>query len=753
MNYLESLNQPQHDAVTCTDGPVMVIAGPGSGKTRVLTYRIAYLIQSGVLPWQILALTFTNKAAREMKSRIEGVVGGDAQKVWAGTFHSIFARILRVEAPKIGYPGSFTIYDTDDTKSVVKDIVKELGLELKVYSPGAVKNRISSAKSNIITYKAYADNPELMEQDRFNKRPMIYKIYERYVKRLEQNGAMDFDDLLLNMFKLLYQNPENVIAKYRRQFEYVLVDEFQDTNYLQYEIVKLLSKYDDSRENICIVGDDAQSIYSFRGATIENILQFQHDFPETRVFKLEQNYRSTEHIVNAANDVISQNKRQIKKDIWTDKISTQKIRVIRALSDVEEGRKVVSSIVELKNRNHLSNKEIAILYRTNAQSRVFEEHLRRQNIHYRIYGGLSFYQRKEIKDMLSYMRLTVNPNDDEALKRALVNPRRGIGKTTIEKLMTFSQNNTISGLAAIGQVPLSTRATKLLSEFRNLIIAFQKYAEKHNAYETALFIFKQSGIQNMYTADNSLEGLGRLENLSALMDGVQEFAESDEVTGAENADRSLTAYLQNIALLTDFDSENEENDDFVTLMSVHAAKGLEYRAIFVVGLEENLFPSFMSMDTQDGIDEERRLFYVAITRAEEYLSLSYANTRYQYGQVRSNDVSRFLSEINTERLEDTGAHISRTMEPIKASLRGGKIKRLNQNLPKVDLDNFIVSPPSKIAEGQTVRHMKFGDGQVVHVDGANHSKVATIMFDQIENPKRRIMLKFAKLMILDETDN
>ena len=749
MDYLQSLNTPQREAVTCTDGPVMVIAGPGSGKTRVLTYRIAYLIQSGVLPWQILALTFTNKAAREMKSRIEAVVGSDANKVWAGTFHSIFARILRVEAPKIGYPGSFTIYDTTDSKSVLTDIVKELGLDKKTYTAGACLNRISSAKSNLITYKAYADNPELMEQDRFAKRPMIHKIYERYVIRLEQNGAMDFDDLLLNMFKLLYQNPENVLEKYRRQFAYVLVDEFQDTNYLQYAIVKLLAKYENSYENICIVGDDAQSIYSFRGATIENILQFQKDFTATRVFKLEQNYRSTEHIVNAANDVITFNKRQIKKEIWTEKKDGNKIKIIRALSDVEEGRKVVSSILELKNRNHLANKEMAILYRTNAQSRVFEEYLRRQNINYRIFGGLSFYQRKEVKDVLAFMRLTVNPNDDEALKRALTTPRKGIGKTTIEKLLTFSQNNGQSGLAAVDNAPLPTRAKKLLSDFRQLVISFIKYAETHQAYETALFILKQSGLQAMYSSDNSLEGMARMENISALLDGVQEFTEADEVTGEGDDDRSITAYLQNIALLTDFDTD-EDDDDYVTLMSVHAAKGLEYRGIYVVGLEENLFPSFMSMDTADGIDEERRLFYVAITRAEEFLTLSYANSRYQYGQVRSNDVSRFIDEINEKHIDDTSAHIVRHASgPTPSALRGGRVKRLNQNLPKVDLENFVVSPPSKITAGQTVRHMKFGDGQVVNVDGANHSKVATIVFKGIENPQRRIMLKFAKLMIVE----
>ncbi len=748
MEYLQTLNKPQHEAVTCIDGPVMVIAGPGSGKTRVLTYRIAYLIQSGVLPWQILALTFTNKAAREMKLRIEKVVGSDANKVWAGTFHSIFARILRVEAPKIGYPGSFTIYDTDDTKSVISDIIKELGLDKKVYNPSAVRNRISSAKSNLITFKAHSDNPELMEQDRFQRRPMTHKIYERYVKRLEQNGAMDFDDLLLNMFKLLYHNPDNVVEKYRRQFAFVLVDEFQDTNYLQYSIIKLLAKFDQSPENICIVGDDAQSIYSFRGATIENILQFQKDFPATRVFKLEQNYRSTDHIVNAANDVITFNKRQIKKEIWTEKKEGNKIKIIRALSDSEEGRKVVSSIVELKNRNHLANSTIAVLYRTNAQSRIFEEYLRRQNINYRIFGGLSFYQRKEVKDLLAFMRITVNPNDDEALKRALTNPRRGIGKTSIERLMTYAQNHSRSGLAAIEDAPLPTRAKKLMTEFRQMIVSFQHYSSSHNAYESVLFLFKQSGLQNMYGADNSLEGMTRMENLSALLDGVQEFAESDEAIDEESNDRSLAAYLQNIALLTDFDTDIED-DNYVTLMSVHAAKGLEYRAIFVVGLEENLFPSFMSMDSQDGIDEERRLFYVAITRAEEFLTLSYANSRYQYGQFRSNEVSRFIDEIDETRLEDTSAHIVRTSGPTPAALRGGVIKKINQKLPKVDLDNFIVSPPSRIMEGQRVRHMKFGDGSVKQIDGANHSKVATIVFDEIENPQRRIMLKFAKLMIVE----
>lgn len=750
MNYLDALNTPQKAAVTCGSGPMMVIAGPGSGKTRVLTYRLAYLIQSGILPWQILALTFTNKSAREMKSRIEAVVGRDANKVWAGTFHSTFARILRVEATKLGYPGSFSIYDTDDTKNVIKDVVSTLGLDPKVYKPGPIYNRISSAKSSLITAQSYQDNPELMEIDQFQRRPMIYKIYDKYTERLHKAGAMDFDDLLLNMYRLLHENPDNVLEKYRRQFAYVLVDEFQDTNHLQYAIVKLLVDYPDSPRNVCVVGDDAQSIYSFRGATIENILQFESDFPDVQVFKLEQNYRSTSHIVQAANNVIGHNPRQIKKDLWTSKATGQKIKLIRALSDSEEGRKVVSTIIELKNRQHLSNSDIALLYRTNAQSRIFEEYLRRQNINYRIFGGLSFYQRKEVKDLLAYLRLTVNHKDDEALKRAITTPKRGIGATSLQKLMTYAQANGLSAFESIWQIGLSSRTQSLFAKFAAMIQNFAQYAQSHDAYRTALHIYNASGLKDLYREDDTLEGLGRLENLEALLDGIQDFVDSDEVDTGLSLDKSLSAYLQNIALMTDQDQDNDEDADYVTLMSVHAAKGLEYKAVFVVGVEENLFPSFMSMDSQEAIDEERRLFYVAITRAEDYLILSHANSRYQYGQFRSNERSRFIQEIDLEHFEHGAEEAHRASSDFSRTLSASMYRPTNAaSMPTVDSSGFKAASPSQIAAGQRVRHLKFGDGQVIHIDGTNHNKVATIRFDQIDNPERRIMLKFAKLMIVD----
>ena len=461
-SYLDGLNKVQRQAVTTLEGPVMVIAGPGSGKTRVLTFRIAHLLQTGVPPYQILALTFTNKAAREMKERIEKVAGGDAYKVWAGTFHSLFARILRREAHHLGYPNDFSIYDTADSKSVIKDIVKALSLNPKAYNPGALLSRISSSKSNLVTPKMYAANEEFLEHDKMNQRPMLYKIYELYVAKCKRSGAMDFDDLLLQMFKLLYSNPENVREKYQRQFQYLLVDEFQDTNFLQYEILKLFSIYAGSNQNICIVGDDAQSIYSFRGATIENILQFSHDFPDLKTYKLEQNYRSTQHIVQAANDVIGYNRRQIQKKIWTDKEGGKKIKLIKTMTDNEEGKRVADMIIEQKNRNNLSNKEIAILYRTNAQSRVFEEHLRRQNIPYVIYGGLSFYQRKEIKDVIAYLRLSVNAKDDEALKRIINYPRRGIGQTTIQKLTTLADENQMTLWECLSQIEFSSAVKKKL---------------------------------------------------------------------------------------------------------------------------------------------------------------------------------------------------------------------------------------------------------------------------------------------------
>ena len=746
-SYLNELNEIQRKAVETTDGPVMVIAGPGSGKTRVLTYRIAHLINIGVPPWQILALTFTNKAAREMKERIEKVMGPKAQKVWAGTFHSLFARILRVEAHHLGYPNDFTIYDTDDTKSVIKEVLKQMSLDTKVYSPGAVRSKISSAKSNLITPKSYATNEELMSYDRMNRMPLMHVIYDKYVKKCMRAGAMDFDDLLLQMFRLLYQNPENVKKKYQHQFQYLLVDEFQDTNFLQYEIMRQLVNYEDSPRNICIVGDDAQSIYSFRGATIENILQFESDFPDVQTFKLERNYRSTQHIVEAANGVISYNQRQIKKKIWTDRLGENKIKVIKTITDTEEGKRVADTIIEQKNRYGLENTDIAILYRTNAQSRVFEEYLRRYNIAYRIYGGLSFYQRKEIKDLMAYMRLTVNPKDNEAFKRVINYPKRGFGNKSLERLITFAEDNDISIFESIPMVDMSKRAKTILTDFMRLIANFRIKAEKANAYETALYISKKCGIVDLLKSDGSMEGMARLENINALLDGIQEYVEDDELEpGEEIADKSLPKYLQNIALITDMD-EDKGNTEVVTLMSVHAAKGLEFKSIFVVGLEENLFPSFMSLSDPNQLDEERRLFYVAITRAAEFLTLTYANSRYQYGQMRFNDPSRFLEEIPPENVD--------SIVPIKAKAEFGAPKILSglkplkaaKPMPKVNVANFIPNDPKDIKEGMKVLHMKFGTGEVLSIDERN---VATIHFSEVpDNAHKRIMLQYAKLQILN----
>ncbi len=754
-NYLNELNDVQRNAVTTINGPVMVIAGPGSGKTRVLTYRIAHLLESGAAPWEVLTLTFTNKAAREMKERIEKVVGPKANKVWAGTFHSIFAKILRFEAHRIGYPNNFTIYDTDDTNSVINEIVKQMKLDRKQYNPSAVRSRISMAKSNLITPKAYALNEDLMNYDRMNRRPMIHLIYEKYVNKCQRSGAMDFDDLLLQMFRLLYQNPDNVLNKYRAAFQHVLVDEFQDTNYLQYQILKLLIDFPGSKKNICIVGDDAQSIYSFRGATIENILQFENDFPEVQTFKLEQNYRSTHHIVKAANDVISYNKKQIKKEIWTDKDEGNKIRVVKCMSDNEEGRRVADSIVEQKNRHHLSNSEIAILYRTNAQSRIFEEHLRRQNIPYKIYGGLSFYQRKEIKDMLAYLRLTVNPKDNEALKRVINYPKRGIGGSTVDKLAEFAEDNEISMWEAIPNIQVSPRANKLMNDFMILIQSFQKKAETMDAFDLAMHVSRQSGIMPLLKEDDSMEGVGRVENVNSLLDGIKEFIEDDELSEGEDAnqDKSIATYLQSIALITDFDAQ-DENPDFVTLMSTHAAKGLEFKSVFVVGLEENLFPSFMAMMDPSQIDEERRLFYVAITRAEQFLTLSYANSRYQFGNMRFNDPSRFLEEISADNVDSAmPQHNSFSHEGFGTPKILGNFKKLQpkqEAILAIDPSEFKPSPSHKIEEGMRVMHLKFGQGEVLSVDGERDNKVATIKFSQLDNPERRIMLRFAKLQILED---
>ena len=749
VSYLNELNEIQRNAVTNIDGPVMVIAGPGSGKTRVLTYRIAHMIRMGVTPGQILALTFTNKAAREMKHRIESVVGQEANRVWAGTFHSLFARILRTEAHRLGFPNDFTIYDTDDTKSVIDEIIKSMNLDKKVYVAGQVRSRISSAKSNLITPKAYAANEDLLAMDRMNRRPLIYQIYEKYVAKCQKAGAMDFDDLLLQMFRLLYQNPDGVREKYQRQFRYIMVDEFQDTNYLQYEILKLLALYEGSPRNICIVGDDAQSIYSFRGATIENILQYEHDFKDVKTFKLEQNYRSTSFIVNAANDVISYNSKQIQKKIWTDRMEGPKIKIIKSMTETEEGKRVADTIIEQKNRYNLSNKDIAILYRTNGQSRIFEEALRRYNLNYRIYGGLSFYQRKEVKDLIAYMRLTVNDKDDEALKRVINYPRRGIGDSTVDGIMQIANDNDMSMWDVIGKIEFNARAKKSIGEFVTLIQAFKAYAKAHDAYQTALYISKHSGIVDLFKTEGGPEAEARLENITSLLDGIQEFVEDDELSVNEEltTDKSLAQFLQSISLMTDADEDKGEVDT-ITLMSVHAAKGLEFKSVFVTGLEENLFPSYQSLSTPDQIDEERRLFYVAITRAEIYLALTYANSRYQFGQMRFNDPSRFIEEISEENIDAISGISREESKPAFGEPKLlGSFKKQGLPGPKIDASQFKASPPESIKKGQKVLHLKFGEGEVLHIDERN---VATILFPQATDSKeKRIVLQFAKLQILE----
>lgn len=754
-NYLDELNDVQRQAVTNTNGPVLVVAGPGSGKTRVLTYRIAHLIETGVAPWEILALTFTNKAAREMKERIAKVVGDRAKRVWAGTFHSVFSKILRVEAEKIGYPSNFTIYDTDDTKSLLGVIIKEMNLDKTVYNINTIRSRISSAKSNLIPPKSYEKNEELRVQDRMAKRPHTYAIYEKYVARCKRSGAMDFDDLLYRLYELLHKNPDNVLEKYRQKFKYLLVDEFQDTNTLQYSIVRKLANYEGSPRNICVVGDDAQSIYAFRGATIQNILDFEEDFRPhgIKVFKLEQNYRSTEHIVQAANHVITYNQRQIPKKIWSDKGTGQQIRVIKAMTDGEEGKRVADTIMEQKNRFHLRNSEIAILYRTNAQSRVFEEYLRRHNMTYRVYGGLSFYQRKEVKDLIAYLRLVVNKHDEEALRRVINYPKRGIGNATIEKLSEIASQANQSMWSCLPLVPASTRAKNAIEEFISMINSAALKAETANAFELATYITKRSGLMDLMKKDTSIEGMGRLENLNALLDGISSFVEEDSAAETQDViDKSLSSYLQNIALLTDFDEDKDEKDH-ITLMSVHSAKGLEFKSVFVVGLEEKLFPSFMSMDSMEGLDEERRLFYVAITRAEQFLTLSYANSRQQYGKMRYNEPSRFLGELPQNSVESTSsirAQGSGLEAPTmgRSRVMGNFSRKTPSTGPAIDAKDFHPSPSDSIQTGMKVLHLKFGEGKVINIDGGKGNRVATIFFKDLDNPERRIMLKFAKLQIL-----
>jgi DNA helicase II / ATP-dependent DNA helicase PcrA len=779
-SYLDQLNPVQRQAAMATEGPVLVIAGPGSGKTRVLTYRIAHLIEKGAAPWEIMALTFTNKSAREMKERIEKVIGPRANRVWAGTFHSLFAKILRVEAEHIGYPSNFTIYDTDDTKSVIGAIINEMNLNKEQYNVNNIRSRISSCKSNLVTPKLYVNRPDLMEEDKLAKRPFFHQIYEKYVGRCKRSGAMDFDDLLFRLYELFQNHPE-VTDKYRKKFKYLLVDEFQDTNHLQYSIVKKFINYEGSPRNVCVVGDDAQSIYAFRGATIQNILDFENDFKPhgIRIFKLEQNYRSTEHIVQAANEVISYNRKQIQKTIFSDKGEGQRIKIIKAITDSEEGKRVADLIVEQKTRWHVSNKDIAILYRTNSQSRVFEEYLRHFNIPYRVFGGMSFYQRKEVKDLIAYLRLAINQRDDEALRRVINYPKRAIGDTTLEKISAAAEMMGRPMWEALPHVDLPGRTRNSIDNFVAMIKDFTQKAQTSDAHAVAEYIARNSGLMDELKKDTTVEGIARLDNVTGLLDGIKTFVEDDTVDELQQTlenqdpdaaarpsvfDKSLSAYLQNIALMTDLD-EAKEDGDYVTLMSVHSAKGLEFKSIFVAGLEEQLFPSFMSMDTPEGLDEERRLFYVAITRAEQFLTLSYAASRYRYGQERYNPPSRFLDEIGMEHLDAASPIGTSAKAPMGRFDRNAPQESSNgrsgvsgnfkprgaaqQNVLRADPATFKPSPADQIQAGMKVLHLKFGEGKVLSIDGARDKRMATIFFPDLEVDKqKRIMLKFAKLEIL-----
>ena len=771
-DYLKGLNERQIEAVLATEGPLMIVAGAGSGKTKVLTTRIAHLMAKGVDAFNILALTFTNKAAAEMKERIGHILGNrESRNLYIGTFHSVFARIMRAEAHRIGYPNSFTIYDTDDAKSVVKAVTNELNLDVQHYKPNVVYNRISGAKNALVGPKEYIADYYIQQEDMRANRPMIGHIYDAYAKRCFKNGAMDFDDLLFKMYELLKQFPE-VLHKYQHKFKYILIDEYQDTNPAQYEIIKLLGA---AHENVCVVGDDAQSIYSFRGATIQNILQFQKDYDDVHVIKLEQNYRSTQNILNIANEIIKNNKGQIPKTLFTENAAGEKIRLVRTMTDNDEGKFVADAIQEQKLRNHFNNKDIAILYRTNAQSRSFEESLRRMNIPYTIYGGISFYQRKEIKDYIAYLRIIVNSKDEEALKRIINYPVRGIGKTSVDRAILAANENNISMWQVLENAQMfgfKANTLQSIEEFVLMIRSFHSMLATRNAYDIAFHVGKQTAFVKELFNDKSTEGVQRYENVQELLNSIKEFTEtpSNEESG-EVGDKGLAAYLQQITLLTDAD-EKDPNADTVKLMTIHAAKGLEFPVVFVGGLEEGLFPNAMSINTREELEEERRLFYVAITRAKGRLYLSYANTRYKFGTLQQNEPSRFIDEVPMEYIDKSfaGGGVKNQTGP---GMLGSAFERMQRGFgsgggektektfvstlvggikPKevahVPSPNFVPSDINKLEAGMRVEHQKFGFGEVTKLEGSSHNPVATIKFDV--NGEKKIMLNYAKLMIITD---
>ncbi|MCA8830766.1 ATP-dependent helicase [Hymenobacter pini] len=750
LDYHSLLNPSQAAAVLHTEGPCMIIAGAGSGKTRVLTYRIAHLLEKGVDPHHILALTFTNKAAREMRARIEKVVGPDAKNLWMGTFHSIFARILRSEADKIGFPRSFTIYDTQDSKTLIGQILKELELDDKLYKPNMVLGRISAAKNKLISVQQYLNDPVIRQDDEAALRPKLGVIYQQYATRCFKAGAMDFDDLLYQT-NVLFKDHPDVLNKYQHVFRYVMVDEYQDTNYSQYLIARKLAAKD---RNICVVGDDAQSIYAFRGADIQNILNFEKDYPELQVFKLEQNYRSTKTIVKAANSVIKNNQAQLRKDVFSDNEEGPLIEVFKAASDNEEGKLVANSIYEDKMNHHLSYDDFAILYRTNAQSRAMEEALRKLNIKYKIVGGLSFYQRKEIKDLVAYLRLTVNPNDEQALRRVINYPKRGIGDTTIAKLVEAAEhyNENLWDVVANADKFLPTRVANPVVGFAEKIKEYTQLAAVNDAFEAAKQIAKQSGMIEELYADKSIEGLSRYENIQELLNGIKAFVEDPE-----RDEKSLGAFLQDIALVTDADTKDgQQEGEQVTLMTIHSAKGLEFRNVYIVGMEENLFPSQMMITSRADLEEERRLFYVAITRAEKKLTLSYATSRYQWGNLRSCEKSRFLDEIDPQFVD---FKYSAGPGPDRAgpgeSPFGHVFERRSNLVPPaprktaatkyVAPSDFKPSDTSNLQTGQRVEHPKFGFGTVSKLETVQGSTKAIIQFEEVG--EKTLLLSFAKLRV------
>lgn len=757
---LKDLNPPQRDAVSTINGPLMVIAGAGSGKTRVLTYRIAYMIQQGIDSFSIMALTFTNKAAKEMKERIVKAVGAtEGRNVWMGTFHSIFARILRLEAQNLGFTSNFTIYDTDDSKALISQIIKDMGLDPKTYDSKSILSRISAAKTALYSAQDYKDSHQLQEEDLRSKRPYTAEIFSRYNQKMHRSNAMDFDDILY-FTNVLFRDFPEILYKYQQRFKYILVDEYQDTNYSQYLIIRKLSAM---FENICVVGDDAQSIYAFRGANIKNILNFKNDYPDQILIRLEQNYRSTQNIVNAANSVIKNNKDQIKKKVWSDNEVGELITIHHAASDKEEGMLIANSIFEYKMSRQLCNKDFAILYRTNAQSRSIEEALRKRNIPYIIYGGLSFYDRKEVKDLLAYFRVVINPNDEQALLRIINYPVRGIGKTTINELMIEAdrQNTTIWQCMTEGLLPDKLASNPKLQMFCNMIQGFQSMQKRVNAYDLAMHIAKETTIMEKMKSDTTPEGVARLQNIEELLNAIMEFSDRqvDETTG-EQAQVDLVSFMEEVALLSDTDKKDDGNDDKVSMMTIHSSKGLEFPYVYIAGLEENLFPSLKSLDSRSDLEEERRLFYVALTRAEKKIVLTHSAQRYRWGNLTISEPSRFIEEISSDLIEKTSkasfkGTATRSNEPARREFRSisrpssapsSPTSRPGSQSGTQQKSDFAASDPDLLREGQRVEHQLFGIGTIICIEGMGANKKAAVDFDNVG--RKQLMLKFAKLKIL-----